>query len=59
MSKYTVFFDVRKGNVSTTKSTTVDAESDLMAERIAEGKLKSQSPTQRDYVWTVKKITKK
>ncbi len=58
MAKFTVVFDVRKGNTSATMSKTVQADSEQMAVRLAETQLKSSSPTHRDWVWSPKKITK-
>jgi len=58
MAKFTVHFDIRKGNTSATMYTTVEADSEHMAVRLAETKLKSSSPTHRDWTWNPKKISK-
>jgi len=59
MSKYQVFFDVRKGNNSTGMNTTVEAESDYMAARLAEAKLRKSWPTYSEYTWSATKIVKR
>ncbi|GHC13475.1 hypothetical protein GCM10010080_31120 [Thermomonas carbonis] len=61
MSTYRVTFDIRskKTNSGTTLNTTVESESDFMAAKIAEGKLRSQHPSYVDYTFTVKRVEQK
>ncbi|HEL4244376.1 hypothetical protein I5U23_21155 [Stenotrophomonas maltophilia] len=59
MGKYQVFFDVRKGSNSTGVNTVVEAESDYMAAKLAEAKLRRSWPSYSDYTWSATKIVKR
>ena len=61
MAIYRVTFDVRspKNNGGTVLSATVEAESDFMAVKVAEGKLRSQNRSYDSYSFSAKKVEKK
>lgn len=57
--KFAVTFDVRKGNTATVMSATVEANSEPVAIKLAEAKLKSSYPLHRDYTFSAKRVNKK
>ena len=61
MATYRVTFDVRnpRNSGGTVLNTTVEADSDFMASKIAEGKLRSQHRSYSNYSFVAKKIERK
>ena len=61
MATYRVTFDVRNATNSggTVLNTTVEADSDFMAAKVAEAKLRSQHRSYDNYRFSAKKIEKK
>ncbi len=59
MNKYRVTFDaLGSGNNKTVVQITVQAESDFMAQRIAEGQAKHRSPSLRNCEFVLRKVEK-
>lgn len=61
MAKWAVKFDVRKGNNTMHTTENVDAETEAMAVRIAEGKSKSNlsAKVSQGYIWNLLSVIKK
>jgi hypothetical protein len=55
VDKYTVHFDARN---AASPSPTVEAESEAIAVKLAETKLKAGYPCWRDWTWSAKRVIK-
>jgi hypothetical protein len=56
MNKYRVFYSFRKGSSSTSSTIDVEAESDFMAAKIAEGQARKRNSGRDSYEFLVTKI---
>lgn len=59
MRKYRVFYSFRKGSNSANSYIDVEAESDFMASKIAEGQARKRNSGRDDYDFLVTKIEAK
>jgi hypothetical protein len=59
MNKYRVHWELRKGGNHTSGTVEVQAESDFTAQKIAEGKVRSQNTNKSDYTFTVKSVERR